>query len=144
MQAPAPAPGLSSAAEVEQLADQLSQCANALHDRIVQDIHAGKLGLDPARTLFDDEVLLRQRANALYAEAAKLAVSQLATSQQHLMDLTRAAEEKIRTVDRIAAVAGLASSVLGLAGAALSGKPQTIIKALEGVYHATQAVEKSG
>lgn len=135
---------LSTREQVEQLADALSACADALHTRIMREIKDGKLGLDPARTLFEDEVLLRERANALYAQAATLAVGGLGTSQQKLLGLTNEAKDKIQRVQGIANAAALASSLLGLAGAALTGKPQGIVRALEGVYHASRALGATG
>lgn len=129
--------GLGSAAEVEALADQMSVIADEIHKRVMKEIksHNGGPVSDAeqaaARALLDDEILLRQRANGLYAEAATYVVQSLAVSQQQLIALTTAAAEKIRTIDRIAAVTGVAGALLRLAGAVAAGNPVPIVAAIE-------------
>src|SRR4051812_30679201 len=108
--------GLGSAAEIEALADQMSVIADEIHKRVMKEIksHNGGPVSDSeqaaARALLDDEILLRQRAEGLYADAATYVVQSLAVSQKQLIALTTAAAEKIRTIDRIAAVTGLAGA----------------------------------
>lgn len=131
--------GLASVPEVEALADQLSACADELHARILQDLRSQGTGPDgdgalaAARALFDDELVLRQRANALYADAAASIVKGLGQSQQQVAALTAEAAEKIRKIAVIQDVTGLVGGLLQLAGAAATGKPAPIIAALETV-----------
>jgi hypothetical protein len=129
--------GLESRVQVEALADQLSAIADEIHKRVMRDIrsHNGGPINDTeqaiARALLEDEILLRQRANGLYAEAATYVVQSLGVSQQALMQLTAEAGEKIRHINRIASIAGLAGASLLMAGAVASGKPQAVIAAVE-------------
>jgi hypothetical protein len=132
-----PSSGLASAAQIEALADQMSVIADEIHKRVMKDIaahHGGPVNEQEqavARALLEDELLLRQRADGLYAEAASYVVLSLAVSQQQLIALTAAAADKIRTIDRIAAVTGLIGALLRLAGAIASGNPVPIVAAIE-------------
>jgi hypothetical protein len=129
--------GLASVAQVEALADQLSACADELHARILKDVRsqgtgeAGDAAQNAARALFDDELLLRQRANALYADAATSVVKGLGKSQQQVNALTAEAAEKIRKIAVIQDVTGLVGGLLQLAGAAATGQPAPIVAAFE-------------
>src|SRR5213595_396853 len=89
--------GLATVEQIEALADQLSACADEIHARVMKDIKAHKGGdiseaeQTVARALLDDEVVLRQRANGLYADAATYVVKALGKPQQHVLELTAAA-----------------------------------------------------
>jgi hypothetical protein len=142
----APAPGvdpggLSTVAQVVELADQLSLAADQLHERIIREIRAFHGGAvpaanqDKARELFDQEQELRQRANGLYAEAATYIVRSLGKSQQHVIALTVAAAEKIRTIDKIADGVSLVARLLGIAAAAATGQAAPIMLSLEALKH---------
>ena len=142
--------GLASAAEIEALADQMSHIADEIHKRVMKEIksHNGAPVNDAeqaaARALLDDEILLRQRADGLYADAATYVVKSLAVSQQQLIALTTAAAEKIRNIDRIAAVTGLAGALLRLAGAVATGNPVPIVAAVERLSKQVKVVNAIG
>jgi hypothetical protein len=140
---PAPAGangGLASVPQIVELADQLSACADQLHERIMRDIRAYDGGIVPAhvqataRALLEDELLLRQRANGLYADAATFVVKSLGKSQQGVVALTTAAAEKIRKIALIGDVTGLVAGLLSLAGAAATGQAAAIIQALDKIH----------
>ena len=128
---------MATVTQVEALADQLSAVADEIHARIMKDMKAyqGRTATEAeqalARGMLEDEVVLRQRADSLYAEAATYVVQSLSTSQQQLMQLTADAGEKIRRIGRLADAAGLIGSVLMLAGAAVSGQVAPIVVAVE-------------
>ena len=133
-----PAGGLSTVSEVEALADQLTASADALHQRLVKEIksHTGAFGdAEQAlmRGLNDDEQLLRQRANSLYADAAAAVVPGLALPQKHLIALTAAAAEKIRQIGKRGEVIGLVGGLLSLAGSAMAGNLGGVISAVDQV-----------
>lgn len=120
----------------EALADNLSACADAIHARVVAAIKAYE-GRDvpPAeqaalRSLWDQELVLRQRANGLYAEAAASAIATLGAHREQLTGLTGKAQEKIRTIARVGDVVGLVAALAALAGAAALGQPAPILAAL--------------
>ena len=139
--------GLASVSQVVELADQLSACADQLHERIMRDIRAYEEGNVPyrvqsaARTLLEDELLLRQRANGLYADAATYIVKSLGRPQQKLIGLTTVAAEKIRKIALIGDVTGLVAGLLHLAGAAATGQAVPIIMALDNVNTQIKALE---
>ncbi len=139
--------GLASVAEIEALADQLSLCADQIHARVMKDIksHNGGPISDTeqatARALLDDEVLLRQRANSLYADAATYVVKTLGKPQQHVLELTAAAAEQIRKIALIGDVVGLVGGLLSLAGAAATGQAAPILVALEKIRTQVKAVQ---
>ena len=144
-----PSPGLGSAAQIEALADQMSLAADAIHKRVMNDIgsHNGGPVSDQdqaiARALLEDEILLRQRANGLYAEAATYVVQSLGQSQQRIVQLTADAAEKIRKISRIADITGLVGGLLMLAGAAATGQPAPIVVAIERVSKQVKKVAAS-
>ena len=139
--------GLASVAQIVELADQLSACADGLHERIMRDIRAYDGGIVPAdvqataRALLEDELLLRQRANGLYADAATYVVKSLGKSQQGVVALTTAAAEKIRKIALIGDITGLVAGLLHLAGAAATGQAASVITALDKIHTHIKAIE---
>jgi hypothetical protein len=139
--------GLASVAQIVELADQLSACADQLHERIMRDIRAYDGGIVPAhvqataRALLEDELVLRQRANGLYADAATCVVKSLGKSQQGVVALTTAAADKIRKIALIGDVTGLVAGLLQLAGAAATGQAASVITALDKIYTNIKAIE---
>lgn len=139
--------GLASAADLEALADHLTACADDLQGRLrkEQERFQGKpvpdKQQDLVRGLFDDEQVLREQANGLYADAATLVVKSLGRSQQHVIDLTVAAAEKIRKIALLGDVAGVVAAVLALAGAAATGQAAPVVVALEKLGKRLKAVE---
>ncbi|GGC01286.1 hypothetical protein [Pseudoduganella buxea] len=139
-------------ADIEALADSLSACANELHQRIMRAIRrngqdrieggedegneagggaASGITQADAQALFDQEVALRQSANSLYVDSARLAVAGLAIPGQQLLSLAARARETIRRIDRAKEIAGIAGSLIGVAAAILSAHPQNLATALE-------------
>ncbi|SDF39529.1 hypothetical protein SAMN05428966_11530 [Massilia sp. PDC64] len=136
---PSPAEALSTAHQVEELADKLSECADSIHQRVMRDIrrHQGQDVPEPeqmaARALLNAEMELRQRANRLYAEAAACIVSSLGQPQAHLIRLTVDAADKIKRITRIGDGITLVARLLGLAAAASTGQVVPILAAVEGL-----------
>jgi uncharacterized protein YgfB (UPF0149 family) len=129
--------GVANVAQIEALADQLSACADQIHKRVMKDIKAhngspiGDAEQAIARALLEDELLLRQRADGLYADAATYTVKALGQSQQQIMALTADAAEKIGKIAKIASAANLVGALVMLAGAVVSGQPAPIVVAIE-------------
>ena len=128
---------LSGMPQVIELADELSAFADQLHERIMAEIrsHGGRSVpdhvRDAMRALFDDEMLLRQRANSLYADAAAFVIRDLGQPQSKLVGLTTDAARKIRRIGVIGEAAGLVGGLLSLAGAAMAGQPAGVVLALD-------------
>lgn len=142
-----PQGGLASPDQIVELADQLSACADQIHERVMREIRAygGRPVPDKvqatARALLEDEVLLRQRANSLYADAATFIVKALGKPQAQLVKLTADAAEKIRRIGVIGEVTGLVAGLLALAGAAATGQAAPVLMALDKVHKQVKAIE---
>jgi len=142
--------GLSTPAQVEALADQLSACADQLHARLQDDAAAIAAMPDdnPARAqrraaasvMLAAEQALRQRADGLYLDAAAAVVAGLGAPQRHVIALTAAAAEKIRTIALVGDAAGLVAGVLALAGAVIARRPAPALAALETIRVQLKAV----
>lgn len=127
---------LASAGQVEELADHLSACADAIHERVMRDIHrypgdVPESEKSAARALLDDEQELRQRADRLYQDAAACIVSSLGRSQQHVIQLTTDAAAKIQTIVRIGDAVSLGARLVNVAGAAMLGQGLALVTALD-------------
>jgi hypothetical protein len=123
---------LSTPDEIEALAMQLTAAADAIHTRALQD---GSGDQAAVRALFDEELILRQYANSMLADAAAMVVADLAASQAALLALTRDAAEKMRHIARVADGLTLAARITALAGAAASGNAVAIVKTSEALLH---------
>jgi hypothetical protein len=138
--------------DIEALADSLSASADALHARLLRAIRqrpdtmvAGQpaepvVTQAAAQALFENEVILRQRANSLYLEAATLAAGGLAGMQQQLLDVTARAQEKIRQIDRIKDLIALTGELLSLAAAVATGAPERVIAPYEKLKQRVEAL----
>lgn len=139
--------GLATPDQIVELADQLSACADQIHERVMREIRAYAGGPVPdkvqatARALLEDEVLLRQRANGLYADAATFIVRALGKPQAQLVKLTADAAEKIRKIGVIGEVTSLVGGLLALAGAAATGQAVPVLVALEKIHKQVKAIE---
>lgn len=142
---------LSTPAQVEALADQLSACADQLQARLkTEAVAIGALPEgSPARVqrreaadqLRDAEHALRQHANSLYADAATAIVATLGTPQEQVIALTRAAARQLRRIALVSDAAGLVAGLLQLAGGVASARPGAIITALETIRTQLKAVK---
>ena len=145
--APATGAALADMRQVIELADGLTNVADRLHERILQDIRRHDANGVPAalqhtlRQLLDDEMVLRQRANALYADAAAHVIQGLGLPQARLAALTRDAAEKIRRIGVIGEATGLVGGLLLLAGAVAAGHPAHIAAALDKIHTHNAALD---
>ena len=134
------------AGEIEALADSLSTCADELHQRIMKAIRQNPPGgpaphtenqLDlgishgAAQALFENEVALRQRANGLYVDAARLAVAGLGVPQRELLDIVAQARQRIRRITILKDLIEITADVLGLAAALAAGKPEQLLPSVK-------------
>ena len=157
--APAGAVGTAPPGGIEALADSLSACADALHERTMRAIRQRAHGRDAsadaqdlahgitqeaAQALFDEEVQLRQYANRLYVQAAVLATEGLDSVRQELMDVTAMARERLRRVAKVQALAALAADLVALGAAIAAGKPAQWPAALKQVRDGFAAVHDEG
>lgn len=124
---------LESAKQVEALADALSECADSAHERLLRLIENKQIGRAEAQSLFQEEATLRQRANALYIDAAKCVVKDLDLTQRELLDTIDKANRRLKKIKKIAAFIDLVTDIVALASASLAAKPGPILAAFKEV-----------
>jgi hypothetical protein len=124
---------LADKAQVEELADKITGCADAIHVRLIQAIKNKEIDHVIAQLIFQDETILRQRANGLYIDAANCVVIGLSGSQRNLIKVINLAKAKIATIETIERVIDLIADILVVAAAAYAAKPDSILAALKEV-----------
>jgi hypothetical protein len=134
-------------ADIEALADSLSDSADALHKRIMRAIRQNdaapgqSITHAEAQALFEQEVMLRQQANTLYADAVRYASGGLAVPGRELLELAARARDRIRRIDRAKELAGVAAALLGAAAAVASRRPEGLAPALEALKAHLEALQ---
>jgi hypothetical protein len=103
---------LSDQKQVEAFADNLTQCADSIHERLKKAIKSKEIDQYTAQSIFQDESILRQRANSLYIGAANHVVADLRDSQKDVTILIDTAKATIRTMDNIARFIDLIADLL--------------------------------
>lgn len=134
---------LANQKQVEYLADKISECADSIHVRLMKAIKNKEIDQYTAQLIFQDEAILRQRANSLYIDAANCIVDGLSQSQKSIIDLIDTAKDKIRTIKKIAGFMDFIADLLVLAAAAYAAKPAPILAALEEIKKDIEALNKS-
>jgi len=133
--------------DIEALGDNLSASADALHAQLMRALRkrapggtAPGMTQGTAQALFENEVLLRQRANSLYLDSARLAASGLGGAQQRLLEQTRRAQDAVARIDQVKDLVDLSAELLSLGAAVASGKPERIVTPLEKLKHHLDAL----
>jgi hypothetical protein len=124
---------LANQEQVEALADNITKCADSIHDRLKKAIKNKEIDQYTAQTIFQDEATMRQHADSLYIDAANCVVEDLAESQKSVMALIDTAKEIIKTIENIAHFIDLIADLLVLAAAAYAAKQAPILAALKEV-----------
>ena len=131
---------LANQQQVETLADSFTKCADSLHERLMQAIKNREIDRYTAQIIFQDESVLRQRANSLYIDAANCVVDDLAESQESVLEVIDSARAKMRKIKEIADFIDLVADLLVLAAAAYAAKPMPIMAALQEVKEDVMAL----
>jgi len=124
---------LSNASEIVAFADKITDYANSIHEWLIKSISDKKVNQQTAQTIFQDESILRQRANALYLDAANCIVKNLQTSQDELLGIINDAKKSLAEIKEVAKVVDLIADILVLVGAAYAAKPDPIVAAIKEV-----------
>lgn len=124
---------LATVKQIAELADRLTQSADGIHERLIKAIKNNEVDPPTAQLIFQDEALLRQRANSLYIDAANCIVADLADSQKSVLALIDTANGKMAKIKAIAQFIDLIADLLVLAAAAYAAKPGPIVAALKEV-----------
>lgn len=131
---------MNTANDIETLAGQLSDCANALHRRILQAMRPPAAPQAQIQALFGREVALRSCANGLYLDAARLAASGLDPARQQVLDVTARAQITLERIQHIKDVFDFSAELLALGAAIASGKPEHLLRPLENLKHQLAAL----
>jgi len=133
---PALAGALPEQPLAEQLGDELTLTAATLHAALRRAIArrgedgANAISQQQVQTIFALEVALRQQANTLYARAAGSVLAVLAGEQQQLQSLLLTVRRTMERHDDARLWIGVATGVLNLGSAVLSGNPERILTQL--------------
>ncbi|GGB99184.1 hypothetical protein GCM10011352_26700 [Marinobacterium zhoushanense] len=131
---------LANEMEVEAFAQCLTECADAIHERIKAAIKNREIERDQAQSMFQEESLLRQRANGLYIDAANSVVAGLTEPQDALLAAIDNANDRIQQIKEIAGFIDLVTDLAVLAAAVSAAKPAPILAALKEVKEDVDAV----
>jgi hypothetical protein len=121
---------LSTVTQVQQMATELQDAADAIHVRLMAAIQNNEIEQPAAQSLFQDESLLRQRSNSLYIEAIDSVVKGLQDNQASVMKVITDANTTIQNIEHIKAFIDLVADLLVLAAAVYAAKPGPIVSAL--------------
>jgi hypothetical protein len=124
---------LNTQKEVEQLADSLTKSADAIHKQLLKEIKRGGVDHAQAQLIFQDEAVLRQKANGLYIDAANCVLKNVAADQDEIIGLIAAANDKLKKIEDTGKFIDLIADLLVLASAAYAAKPGPLLAALKEV-----------
>lgn len=124
---------LANREQVEALADKLTESAESIHERLLKAIKGKEIDQSTAQLIFQDESMLRQRANGLYIDAANCVVNDLALSQKSMIGVVSTANVKMKKIKDITIFIDLIADILTFAAAAYAAKPGPILSALDEV-----------
>lgn len=132
---------LSEREQVEELAKLITAFANAIHAYLLEEIKAGRMNRDEARTHFDNETFLREIANSLYIDAASYIISDLEMAQEELLSVINKAKGKIKKIQKISAFVELVADMLVFVSAVRSATPKEILNAIKKIRKDVAALE---
>src|SRR5690554_596763 len=124
---------LATQAQIEAVAAELTQCADIVHERLMKGVKRKEIERHEAQLVFQDEIILRQKANGLYIDAANCVVANLAETQKSLLTTIDTAEQKLKKIKDITAFIDLTADLIVLAAAINAAKPSAILAALKEV-----------
>nr|VFJ97746.1 MAG: hypothetical protein BECKLFY1418A_GA0070994_10735 [Candidatus Kentron sp. LFY] len=131
---------LEKSDQIVALADQISTCANSIHEHLMTKIKENKISRHEAQSVFQNEVILRQYANSLYIDAVNNVIIGLKGSQKELTGLIDSAKEKIKTIEEIASFIDLVADLVAFAAAVSAKKPAPILAALKEIEEDVKAL----
>lgn len=121
---------LSQKSDLEQIADQLSQSADAMNEGVKAAIANGTCSQEKAYAILHDEQALRSRANAIYMDAAQCVVSGLKIQQDDLVNAIQKANEVLKKMEEFEKFLSISADVITIASAIYAAQPTVILAAL--------------
>jgi len=130
---------LETEANLVALADGLSRSADIIHARLRKALQEHQADQTTAQRIFQEEEVLRQRANALYLDAASRVIPDLQPTQESLLGLVTAANDRIAKAQHVLQGLDLIADLLALAAAAGTAKARPILAALQALQKDVEA-----
>jgi hypothetical protein len=121
---------LSQKSDLEQIADQLSQSADAMNEGVKAAIANGTCSQEKAYAILHDEQALRSRANAIYMDAARCVVSGLKIQQDDLVNAIQKANEALKKMEEFEKFLSISADMITIASAIYAAQPAVIFAAL--------------
>ncbi|WP_049630185.1 hypothetical protein [Cellvibrio sp. pealriver] len=134
---------LATSTQVEAVAAELTGCADVIHERLMKAIKRKEIERADAQLIFQDEIILRQKANGLYIDAANCVVAELAESQKSMMDTIGTAKQRLKNIKNIAMFIDLTADLIVLAAAISAAKPPAILAALKEIKKDSDDISQS-
>lgn len=106
---------LSTAAEIEELADKLTVAADAMYASIISAAKQKSISHEDAQNALEKSLLLRQKATGLYTNAISKILSTVKTPQEELITVLDQAKEVIETMDDIEKCLAITALLIELA-----------------------------
>lgn len=122
---------LTTQAQIETVAAELNNCADIIHERLMKAVKRKEIARADAQLIFQDEIILRQKANGLYIDAANSVVIGLRETQKSLLETIGLAKQKLKKIRDIATFIDLTADLIVLAAAISTAKPPAILAALK-------------
>ncbi len=113
---------LSTAAEIEALADKLTESADAMHTKVLSAAKSRTISQEEAQAAFDQLSSLRMDADSLYTDAINKVLEGMESTQDELMGVIEEAKGKIEKIDRISDGLVVIAKLLTLAAQVQSGE----------------------
>lgn len=119
--------------EIVAFADALSGIADSLHERVIQAAQQKSIDQATAQSLSQQESILRQKVEALYAVAAERIVAGLTEEQSDLLAVVRTARQQIQSIQDLRDALELVGHVIVLGASIYAGQPGPILAALKDI-----------
>lgn len=132
---------LATQAQIEAIAIELHKCADVVHERLMKSVKRREINHQEAQLIFQDEIILRQKANGLYIDAANCVVAGFAESQKSLLQTISTAKQTLKTIKELAAFIDLTADLIVLAAAINAAKPSAILAALNEVRKDCESIK---
>lgn len=126
---------LSQKGDLEQIADQLSQSADAMYEGVKVAISNNTCSQEKVYAILHDEQALRSRANAIYIDAAQCVVSGLKMEQDDLVKTIQKANDTLKKMEELNKFLSISADMIAIASAIYAARPTVIlaaVKALKG------------
>lgn len=122
---------LSTAKEIEDFADKLTESADTMNKRRVAAAKIKSISLEDSQKVKEQCDLLRQEANSLYIDTAKKVLQDLEMSQDEILGIIDEAKSRIERIDKIEKVLVIVTQLLDLVAKVQSADIKGVVSVSE-------------